>query len=563
MNYLEFKTAKCKDCFKCLRECPVKAIRYENHQAKIIEEKCILCGKCTLVCPQQAKYVHSEIDKLNTLLSGKSEVVCSVAPSFIGSFDCKNFSVFAEALKKLGFSYAEETAVGAKAVTEEYAKLLDSGKYVNLISSACPAINKMLQIYYPSALKYLAPVNSPMLAHAKMLKARFPKAKRVFIGPCIAKKREAEESGIIDAVLTFEELDKLFIEKSIDFSLEPQKNSDFGDRAEYYPINNGIIKSFDALNENYEYITVDGVKRGFDMFEEIDKYKGLFIEVNCCEHACVNGPCIVRREGGAIKADEEVRRFVKNGQGLGIKPETGDIDIKEYREPIGFVNTIPSEREIKAVLAKTGKITPEDELNCGACGYSTCREKAIAVISGAADLEMCLPYMRTRAESMSYEIIQNNPNGIIVMDYDLKIIEYNANAVKILGIDDKDAKGRFAYDCFDATEFMLAENGGVPVTRKRVRYDKSGKYAETTIVLISDHKILFAILKDITDEVEYDKRLSSVKAETLQTTDEVIKKQMRVAQEIASLLGETIAETKVALLKLKKTLIDADEVKKQ
>lgn len=207
--YLDFKNAKCKDCFKCLRECPVKAIRYENHQAKIIEQKCILCGHCTLVCPQNAKQVHSEADDVLALLAGNDKVVASVAPSFVSSFGLQDFGVMQIALGKLGFDLAEETAVGAKAVTEEYAALLKTGEYRNFITSACPAVNRMIQLYYPKALKYLAPVPSPMVAHARILKQKYPDYKIVFIGPCIAKKREGKESGIIDAVLTFDELKHL------------------------------------------------------------------------------------------------------------------------------------------------------------------------------------------------------------------------------------------------------------------------------------------------------------------------------------------------------------------
>jgi PAS domain S-box-containing protein len=499
------------------------------------------------------------------MLKSGDEVVVSVAPSFIGSFAVGGFGEMSLALRQLGFAYAEETAVGAKTVTDEYVKLLNKKIYKNFITSACPAINRMIQLYYPSALKYLAPVVSPMVAHAKILKRRFPRAKIVFAGPCIAKKREAEECGIIDAVLTFEELQKLFDERGIAFTGADAENTR-GDinRAKYYPISRGIIKSFDRLPAGYEYVAVDGVKRSFEVLEDIDAYSNLFIEINCCEYACVNGPCIVKQKGGAIKANESVREYVKkaaenSSTAENVLPALDDGEADKKFSFIGTSATVPCERDIRAVLSKTGKFKPEDELNCGACGYSTCREKAVAVINGYADIEMCLPYMRTRAESMSYEIIQNSPNGIVVMDNDYKIIEYNSSAKKILGIEDVDAKGKYAYDCFEIGDFVLALNGGTNVVKKKIRFAKSGKYAETTIVVLPEHKILFGIFKDITNRVEYGKKLNDVKQETLGTTDEVIKKQMRVAQEIASLLGETTAETKVALLKLKKTLMQSED----
>ena len=558
--YLDFKDAKCKDCFKCLRECPVKAIRYENHQAKIIEQRCILCGRCTLVCPQNAKQVHSELDDVLALLSSGRKVVASLAPSFVSSFDTQDLDVMKEALFALGFAEVEETAVGAKAVTEEYARLLGTGEFKNFITSACPAVNRMISIYYPDALKYLAPVPSPMVAHARMLKKRDPDAAIVFIGPCIAKKREAAESGIIDGVLTFEELNTVFAQKNIDLcKIEAKRHAEGTElKARYYPIPRGIIKSFDSLPAGYEYVAVDGVERCAEVLDEIDTLSGLFLELNCCEYACVGGPCRLHVKGGNIKSNENVRKYA--AKNMGAAPAvTEQVDLTEKHPRIILDDFVPSEKDIRAILAKTGKNSPEDELNCGACGYSTCREKAIAVLNGYADIEMCLPYMRSRAESMSYEIIQNTPNGIVLMGDDFKILDINTRAMKLLGITEHDVRGMLAFDCFDCEEFINAVTRGRNVSKKKVFVNRTKKYIELSIILLQEHKVLFGVMKDITESVEYDEKLNAVKLETLATTDEVIKKQMRVAQEIASLLGETTAETKVALNKLKQTLAPRSE----
>ena len=558
--YLDFKDAKCKDCFKCLRECPVKAIRYENHQAKIIEQRCILCGRCTLVCPQNAKQVHSELDDVLALLSSGRKVVASLAPSFVSSFDTQDLDVMKEALFALGFAGVEETAVGAKAVTEEYARLLGTGEFKNFITSACPAVNRMISIYYPDALKYLAPVPSPMVAHARMLKKRDPDAAIVFIGPCIAKKREAAESGIIDGVLTFEELNTVFAQKNIDLcKIEAKRHAEGTElKARYYPIPRGIIKSFDSLPAGYEYVAVDGVERCAEVLDEIDTLSGLFLELNCCEYACVGGPCRLHVKGGNIKSNENVRKYA--AKDMGAAPAvTEQVDLTEKHPRIILDDFVPSEKDIRAILAKTGKNSPEDELNCGACGYSTCREKAIAVLNGYADIEMCLPYMRSRAESMSYEIIQNTPNGIVLMGDDFKILDINTRAMKLLGITEHDVRGMLAFDCFDCEEFINAVTRGRNVSKKKVFVNRTKKYIELSIILLQEHKVLFGVMKDITESVEYDEKLNAVKLETLATTDEVIKKQMRVAQEIASLLGETTAETKVALNKLKQTLAPRSE----
>ena len=564
MQYLDFTGSRCRDCYKCLRECPVKAIKYIDHEARIIEDRCILCGKCTVVCPQNAKRVHSEIADVEALLASGKPVVASVAPSFVSAFGLKDFLPMGIALGKLGFTAAEETAVGANIVTAEYEKLLETGEYKNFITSACPAINRMIQLYYPKALKYLAPVASPMVAHARLLRKRYPDAAIVFIGPCIAKKREGRESGLISAVLTFNELNTMFNARSID----PKKVAAVSaggaenNRSKYYPISRGIIKSFNKLPKGYEYVAVDGVKRSFDVLDDIDSLEGMFIEINCCEYACINGPATLKTEG-ALKANESVRKYALSSltdesAGAYIDPE--GVDLAEGHPRITLGNVVPSERDIRATLAKTGKIKPEDELNCGACGYPTCREKAIAVLNGNADLDMCIPYMRKRAESMSFEIIQNSPNGIIMMDYDLKITESNAIARKLLGIELSDPKGTYLYESVNAAEFFQAVGSGKNVHKKKVYIEETKRYVDMNIVLLPEHKTRCAVLKVGTDNVEYSKQLDEVRSKTLSTTDEVIKKQMRVAQEIASLLGETTAETKVALLKLKNTLAgESDE----
>lgn len=560
-EYLEFRRARCRDCYKCLRECPVKAIEVKEHQAKIIEDRCILCGRCTYVCPQNAKIVHSELSEVKKLLATSQNVVATVAPSFVSSFGVQDFSVLKIALGKIGFHDAEETAIGANLVVQQYKALLEDGNFKNFITSACPSVCRMIQIYYPKALKYLAPVDSPMIAHAKLIHAQNPEAKVVFIGPCIAKKREAAESKIIDGVLTFEDLKEMFEEKNIVLeditNLQMEKKNKHANLAKSFPISHGIIKSFDYLPKNYEYMAVDGPERCVQVLDNIDSLSGVFLEINTCQDGCVNGPCSLIPWGGSVKATSDVRDYVKKD--LETFKSAKNIEMKN----ISLLTSYPrmrnhsmpaTEKEIEDILHKTGKTKPEDELNCGACGYSTCREKAWAVLNGYADIEICMPYMRERAESMSYEIIQNSPEGIVVLDRDMNIMDINSKAKELYGIQDSNVKGRPAIDFFNPADFMIALNEKKNIERKKVHIPITDSYINLSINLLKGHNVLFGIMKDVTKKVNYDDRLIEVKMETLNTTDEVIKKQMRVAQEIASLLGETTAETKVALLKLKKTL---------
>jgi iron only hydrogenase large subunit-like protein len=561
--YLEFRNAKCKDCYKCLRECPVKAIDIKGHQAEIIEDRCILCGHCTLVCPQNAKVVHSEINEVRALLAGPDKVIASVAPSFISSFRLSDFGVMKLALAKLGFFDAEETAVGAQAVTQEYANLLKSGQFKNFITSACPAVCRMIQEYYPMALRYLAPVDSPMVAHAKILKKQHPEAKIVFVGPCIAKKREAEECHLIDNVLTFEDVVELFKEKGVQIdeitNVMLQKRNGMPNLAKEYPIPQGIIHSFPELPEGYDYIAIDGPMKCVKALQNIEHMDHVVLEMNLCEDACVNGPCSLDKNGGSVKAMSDIRKYVsaeKRQLTAAQTPVQVEVPLATAHPRIRSHSMPAPEREIEAILHKTGKFKPEDELDCGSCGYATCREKAWAVYNGYADIDICLPYMRQRAESFSVEVIQNSPEGIVVLDPDMNILEINRRGRELLGIQDPNAKGHPAIDYFNPIDFCNAYAQKKNIELKKELVTSTGKYVDLSINYLANQNLIFGILKDVTDTVDYEKRIMKVKMETLTTTDDVIKKQMRVAQEIASLLGETTAETKVALLKLKKTLTE-------
>ena len=577
MFYLDFKKADCKNCYKCLRSCPVKAIDARDGQAKIIESRCILCGHCTQVCPQNAKSVHSDAQTIIRLLGKNKKVIASVAPSFVSSFGLSDFEPFRAALKELGFTDAFETSEGAAAVTAEYKKLLGSGKYENFITSACPAVNRAIQLYHHDVLKFLAPVDSPMVAHAKMLKSRFPKAEILFIGPCIAKKREAAESGIIAAALTFEELAALFARRGITVGdVQTQKadskrssgakSSTVAEaaacvdtttnvetlRAKFYPISRGIIKSFGEFPKGYEYIAIDGVDRLDRALEDLRDIKGVFLEINACDGACVNGPCAIKRSGGAVEANVLVRNYTNRAKPdpVGVYPS-----LDAERAALEPGDRVPTDDEITSVLRSVGKFKPSDELNCGACGYSTCREKAWAVINGYAEEEMCVPYMREKAESMGNVIIENSPNGLIVCDKNLKITEINRRACELVGQD----RPEFIFDCFDPTAAFKATESGHAVHADKVKLEKTGRFVDMNVVPLVKENALLVVLTDITDKVNYDEEIEKVKRGTLEVTDTVIEKQMRVAQEIASLLGETTAETKVALLKLKSAMLKDDK----
>ncbi len=564
-DFLEFRKVQCKDCYRCLRECPVKAIDVKEHQAKIIEERCILCGHCTHVCPQNAKIVHSELATVRQLLASGEKVVATVAPAYISSLEQQDFGALRIALAKLGFADAEETAVGAQAVVEAYNAVLQKGEMRNFITSACPAACNLIQKYFPKALPYLAPVDSPMVAHAKMIRKAHPGAKVVFIGPCIAKKREGAESHLIDAVLTFEELRSMLEEKGIDLStisrLPIAEQPQAANRAKAFPVTRGIIRSFYSLPEGYTYLAVDGIDRCMSALEKIEQLDHVFLEINVCPDGCINGPCSIDA-GGMLKAEGDVLAYVERELATrpNTPPEPAGVNLAYMHPRLRNHSRPATEKEIEEVLHRTGKFRPEDELNCGSCGYSTCREKAWAVVNGYADIEMCLPYMRKRAESLAVEIVRNSPHGVLLVDGDMNIVDINATAMKMLGLGGSpdNFQKRAVSDFFPPFEFYSAYSEHRNTANHRLHIHSAGRYIDLNVVYLKEQNLLFGLMKDITDEVNYDRKLKEVKMETITTTDAVIMKQMRVAQEIASLLGETTAETKLALLNLKRMLADGD-----
>lgn len=565
MSTIQFKEANCKNCYKCIRSCPVKAIEFKNDQARIIEDACVLCGKCLQVCPQNAKSVKDDVDKVRGFIDKKIKVFASVAPSFVAAFNVNqgnnNFGI----LKKLGFVHAEETAIGASRVSFEYEKLMKDKKMTNIITTSCPTVVSLVEKYYPELIDQLAPVVSPMIAHAKMLKEMHgDKIKVVFIGPCIAKKEEYKDGkndGYIDAAITFEELEKWVKEEGLSFQekYEMTTTAMYNTSARFYPAPGGIIKSLNP-NKKYEYklIKFDGLERCIDIFEQIkaSKVKNYFIEMNSCVGGCLAGPCMNSDCASFLELKDRLDNYVNKAP---VSDDSGmendiNIDVTKKFKDKSYSHEIPTEKAIREILNKIGKFTKEKELNCGACGYSTCREKAIAVYNKKADLHMCLPYMRERAESTSNLIFSYTPNGIIALDEELVIQEVNISARTLLNLKEAEVIGKSVEEILCCEDFNYVKTSGDNIYNKKHHYIKQDIIVEQSILMVKEQQMMLIFMKDITKEEKKKQQMYAVRSETIEIAQKVIEKQMRVAQEIASLLGETTAETKVTLTKLKKSI---------
>ena len=553
-NCLTLKKSNCKNCYKCIRHCPVKAIRFSGNQAHIIGNECILCGQCFVVCPQDAKEIVNEVEKVKVFLQSGEPVVVSIAPSFIANYDGAGINSMRTALKKLGFYDVEETAIGATIVKNEYERMLEEEDRDVVISSCCHSINLLIQKHYPSALEYLADVMSPMQAHCQDIKKRIPNAKTVFVGPCVAKKDEAEYyDGIVDAVLTFEELSEWLQEEKIEIEAV-QDNNNYS-RARFFPTTGGILKTMSEV-KGYTYVAIDGVENCIQVLKDLEKGKihNCFIEMSACAGSCVGGPVIEKyHHTSNIKDYIEVANYAGKKDFDVAQPKT--IELKKTFSYIEQRNTKPSEIEINNILRQMGKFKPSQELNCGSCGYNTCREKAIAIIQGKAEISMCLPFLKDKAESFSDTIVNNSPNGLIVLNEQLEVQQINDAARRMMNIRSaSDVLGDQVIRILDPIIFMNVMSSGREVRDERVYLAEYKRYVEQTVVHDKDSHLLISIMRDVTDEEKEREKKEDISRQTIEVADKVVDKQMRIVQEIASLLGETAAETKIALAKLKESI---------
>ena len=554
MDCLTLKKSNCKNCYKCIRHCPVKSIRFSGNQAHIIGDECILCGQCFVVCPQNAKEITSETEKVKVLIQSGDPVVVSLAPSFIANYNGTGINAIRKALKEVGFFDVEETAVGATIVKREYERILKEDGRDIVISSCCHSVNLLIQKYFPSLVPYLADVVSPMQAHALEIKKRIPNAKVVFVGPCVSKKAEAEQyKGIVDATLTFEELTDILKNCKIESDIEKTDES----LARFFPTAGGILKTMTDKAPDYTYTVIDGVENCIAALNDIQRGEvhKCFIEMSACAGSCIGGPVMEKYHRSPIKDYTAVSAYAGKNDFPVMQPEA--IEIKKHFAPIEKKTPTPAEYEIQRVLREMGKISPKDELNCGSCGYNTCREKAIAILQGKAEISMCLPYLKEKAESFSDCIVNNTPNGLFVLNENLEVQQINNAAMKIMNLRSaSDVLGEPVVRIMDPLAFLNVLKNKRSVREERVYLAEYDKYIEQSILYDGTYHLLVCLMKDITEEEKEKDKKEKISRKTVEIADKVVDKQMRIVQEIASLLGETAAETKIALTKLKESLED-------
>ncbi|PKN51930.1 MAG: ferredoxin [Deltaproteobacteria bacterium HGW-Deltaproteobacteria-13] len=561
-------TAQCRDCYRCVRNCDVKAILVKDHQAQVVSELCIGCGTCVRVCPQNAKSIRSSRqDILNAQKDGR-KIIASVAPSAPAFFDMQNFGVLEKALKELGFHAVEETAVGASLVAvahREYAE--KTRKKWPVIASACPVVVNLIEQYYPDLIPHLAPIVSPMIAHGRLMNRKYGKdAFVVFIGPCIAKKMEIDDdllAGSVHAVMTFLGLREWLNENNVPLQAEGEYALEAApDKARLFPIEGGLIATAGMNTDilDSRMIMASGLEACNDALKDIrtGNLKACMVELLACRGGCVNGPAMVGLENGTHLSRQKIIEFHVGRQPDIMIPRKDWPDLsRAYRDRKVHAPEF-TEEQIQDVLHRVNKYTKDDELNCGACGYSTCREKALATLRGMAEATMCIPYMRSRSESLRQVVMEVTPNSIIIFDNNLLIHDMSPSAEKLFRCNHADMEGKPLSALISVLDdFIFVRDSGKAVMGK-VRRLREDLIAEQNIVKVEGQALMIAILRDITEREKEKERFNAIREETLERTREVVSRQMRVAHEIAHLLGETTAESKTIFSHLAKLLKEDD-----
>ncbi len=542
--------AKCRDCYRCLRNCPVKAIRMSGGQAQVVSERCLACGTCIRQCPQGAKSYRMDLERTRELLAGGAPVGASVAPSFAALLSPARGRRLPSALRRLGFARVEETAVGAWHVAHQTAEFLRAKPAGPHVTTCCPAVVDYVERYRSGQLDQLIPLASPMIAHARLLKKRMgPGSAVIFIGPCVAKKAEADRphyAGIVDCVLTFEELQEWLDREQVD--LDAFEESDFeqtpGAGARFFPVPGGLARAAGLGTDLLDTDIVAATGPG-EVIEALDAVASgadsVLVDALFCPGGCVNGPA-----AGWQRPPFDCRRDLIHYAGsraLVPPPEPGRTDIVTafVSRPDALDNVIFSEDQIHAVLAQTGKMSEDDHLNCGACGYDSCRDKALAVLRGMAESDMCIPYMRRLAENRTDRIIETSPNGIVILDEKLNILSVNPAFQRMFACSPTVAGTRISC-LMDPEPFERLAIGTVSVVDEVLAFKTHDLLCRGLFYRLKDEDRYVGIFVNITDTAASRRQLDDLRQQTIAQARELLDHQITLAQNIACMLGESTAQ---------------------
>lgn len=550
---------KCVACYKCIRECPVNAVRIVNEKAAVVACRCVGCGHCVQACPTGAQVVRDGMARARvTLACNPGRTYLSLAPAYAGEFADMSEDELLDGLLRLGFAGVSEAALGAEMVTAATERFLAEASDGVYLSSACPAAVDYVRKYAPHLVSHITPVVSPMIAHARLLREHYGNdIKIIFAGPCIAKKGEADTYGdTVDAVLTFDELRAMMAEAAAGTPERSAGEHSFvpcrAGIGALYPLEGGMIAGFGDDSEAVERMAFSGLDTIREVLSDpdLDRHEGkVFLELLACRGGCIGAPSqqrrvslLGRRRAVALgcRTDGPRREYppVDLGVNFVSDPQTRSSDY--------------SEEKVADALAAIGRKRPEDEFDCGACGYASCRDFAAALVEGYVDGSLCAVHMRRMAHDRAADLLHKIPSGAVIIDSDLKVVDMNRAFAAALG-----ENTLSVYDICpgmagaDIKNFCSFENlfRTVLATGEELRERKVGERGRSwllSVFNIQAGRQVFGVLQDLHE--------TAVRKDwILDKTREVIRNHMATVQEVAGLLGENAAYTDSTL----RSIVDA------
>jgi PAS domain S-box-containing protein len=547
----------------------VKAINLvERSVVQIVETRCIECGACYAACDHAAIDTKREVEKAKQLIAEKRKVICCIDPACIAAFPPElTLEQLAGGILQLGFWDVADVSESAAAVASEYYRLAKEGKMQNICLSFCPAVCSLFEHYYPDLCDQLTPLASPMILLGRMLKKDFTSAAVVYVGSCIARYDEAKDvrhSTEVNAVLSIDELLSWLQEEGIDPMAceEEPLLSDGGGVGQLYPISGGLLKCIDyfGTDHSYQKIAVSGIDDCVEMLDSIrqGKIQHTIVEMSACRGGCINGSSRVRSGRCKFESTLRMERYVESHDQT---PYFNLSGVAVARPVIAhpMEETAPTEDEIKHMLYCMGLENPEWQLNCGSCGYPTCRQKAIAVLQKKAELSMCLTALRRRAESITNYVFDEIPLMIIIVDESQKIVEFNKAACRAFQLTRDEALEKYIFEIMDPADFQYVLDMGMEIKHKRTEIGDANIPVEASFVFVKAQGVALGVFQDVTEREAHETALYEQRLQSAEMAQKVIDKQMSVVQQIAYLLGETTAETKVTLNRLKEHIMREGE----
>lgn len=554
----------CRSCLKCMQECPVFAIGFAENEVYIDPERCIACGTCLKSCCHKAIKGPNQVEVVKSLLAAGRKVIFSIDPA------CRAFlpehaslEQLAAAVQKLGIWEAADSAEAAAAVASEYARLLREKEGEILILSACPVVQSLVERHYPELHAALAPVASPMIAHGRMLKRDFTSAAVVYVTTCPAGREEAVDvrhSTEINGVLTIWQLLDWLEAEHVNISAcegEPLL-SDGGGIGTLRGVSGGMQACISHFlpQHNYRRITVDGLDRCMAMLEELRQgmLSHCIVELNACPGGCIGGAGIKARSLTAaqmtlercVEAEGETPYFDTHGIALAnpaiAKP------VPEYA---------PTEQEIQTMLFHIGVGNPRQQQNCGACGYDSCRARAEAILQHRENVSICRRVVQEARRDVYSVVYESLPMAAILVDETQKVIGFNSEAGSLFSI--RPDQEKYIFELMDPGDFQYVLDTGLSIKNRRMDIPEIYMRVEVNLVPLKELHMVLGLFQDITEEEEAESEQQQSRLQSVEMAQKVIEKQMTVAQQIAFLLGETTAETKVTLNQLKQRILGEEE----